>query len=956
MSNYNFLEIEKKWQKFWQDAKIGVVEPDSNKEKYFIIWAYLTVSGFHHVGHMRGFSYADAIARYKRMQGFNVLLPAGGHASGNSAVAKAKKISENDTETINYYKEMGLTDKDIKTISTPEGFVDFFSRRYIEDYKAFGFIGDWKRFTVTTYPDYNKFIEWQFRKLKDLGLLIQAPYYATTCVNCGPVAVDPSEMDLSKGGKAEKNEYTIIKLEFEKPGQYIVVATLRPETMFGQTNVWLNYDQEYVKIKVGKEIWIASKEFSEKTSWQKEEKIEIIEKINGKELVGKYCKAPYVNREIIILPSELCDSAVGTGIVTSVPSDAPADWIGLSDLQRSKEKCEKYNLDWQKIKDIKPIPIIKSKDFGEYAAIEICERYGIKSQTDTEKLELAKKEAYKKGFHTGVLLDNCGIFKRMKVEDAKNKMKEDLIAKGQADIFYDLSEEVICRCGGKVVIKKVPDQWFIDYDNKQLTEKTKKHIETMTLLPEQFKQNLSGIIDWFGKRACARQGRWLGTKLPFDKSYTIEPIADSTLYPIYYLVSKYVNDGTIKTEQLTEKFFDYVYLERGTKEQVSKETGIKEETIERIRKDVEYWYPLTINLGGKEHQTVHFPVFLMNHVAILPEKYYPKGIFVNWWVVSRVGKISKSKGGVRGLSDEAKTYSIDAMRLFYANIANPFVDISFEKDDLINYKQRLDKIYNLIEEIILEKENTKDTRLDIWLSSIWHTKLKSITENLEVIEFKTATDDIYFNFYNDLLWYRNRGGSNKEVLISVIKEWILTMGLFTPHLSEEINEKLGNKELVSVSCFPKANEKKINTEIIEEEKTIEKMVGDIRNIIKMSGVEKPNKITLFVSSDINYKLFKELKEEIEIKQNRNIKELMHHFLDKYSENKELVNKAITSAIKNPAMLCVAENQNKEFAMYMFARDFFSRIFDCNIEIIKAEASEHSKAKLSLPGKIGILVE
>ncbi len=952
MSNYNFSEVEKKWQKKWEEQKIGVVNPIENKPKYFIIWAYLTVSGFHHVGHMRGFSYADAIARFKRMNGFNVLLPAGGHASGNSAVAKAKKISENDTETINYYKEMGLTDKDIKTISTPEGFVDFFSKKYVEDYKDFGFIGDWQRFTVTTYPDYNKFIEWQFKKLKDLGLLIQAPYYATVCVNCGPVAVDPSEMDLSKGGKAEKNEYTIIKLQYEKPGQYIVVATLRPETMFGQTNVWLDYNQTYVKIKVGEETWIASNDFAEKIAWQKEEKSEIVGQISGKELVGKYCLAPYVNREIIILPSKFCDPTVGTGIVTSVPSDAPADWIGLYDLQRSKEECEKYGLDFEKIKEIKPIPIIKSKDFGEFAAIEICEKYGINSQDDIEKLELAKKEVYKKGFHTGVLLDSCGAFKGMKVEDAKNKMKEDLISKGQADIFYDLSEEVVCRCGGKVVIKKVPDQWFIDYDNKELTEKTKKHIETMTLLPEQFKQNLPGILDWFGKRACARQGRWLGTKLPFDKSYTIEPIADSTLYPIYYLVSKYVNDGTIKTEQLTEQFFDYVYLGKGKAE----DTGIEKTIVERIRKDVEYWYPLDINLGGKEHQTVHFPVFLMNHVGILPEKYYPKGIFVNWWVVSKSGKISKSKGGVRSLGDEAKTYSVDAMRLFYANIANPFVDISFEKEDLINYKQRLDKIYNLIEEIIDEKENNKDTRLDSWLESMWQTRLKSITENMEVIEFKNATDEIYFNFYNDISWYRNRGGNNKEILISVLKEWILTMGLFTPHLSEELNEKISVKELVSVSSFPKINLKKINTEIIEDEKRIEKMVGDIRNIIKMSGVEKPNKVTLFISAESNYLLFKELKEEIEIKQNRNVKELMHYFLDKYKDNKELVNKTITSAIKNPAMLSVPENQNKEFTMYVFARDFFSKTLECNVEIIKAESSGHPKAKTALPGKVGILVE
>ncbi len=952
MSGYDFLEVEKKWQEVWEEKKIGVVEPVEGMQKYFIIWAYLTVSGFHHVGHMRGFSYADAIARYKRMNGFNVLLTAGGHASGNSAVAKAKKVYEKDMETINYYRRMGLTDNDLKTISTPEGFVDFFSKKYVEDYKKFGFIGDWRRFTVTTNPDYSKFIEWQFKKLKELGLLIQAPYYATYCPKCGPVAVDPSEMDISKGGNAEKNEYTIIKLQYEKPGQYIVVATLRPETMFGQTNIWVDSETEYAKMQVGEELWIASKEFAEKLKYQKDENIQVIGHIRGRAMLGTYCFAPYVNREIPILPARFCDPAVGTGIVTSVPSDAPADWIGLYDLQRSKEECEKYGLDFEKIKAIKPISIIKSKDFGEFPAINICKKYCITSQDDIEKLELAKKEVYKKGFHTGVLLPSCGEFAGMKVEDAKNKMKQDLLSKNLADVFYDLSEEVVCRCGCKVVIKKIPDQWFIDYSNKELTERTKKHIDAMTILPEQFRQNLPFILDWFDKRACARQGRWLGTKLPFDKSYTIEPIADSTLYPIYYLVSKYVNEGTLKTEQLTEKFFDFVYLGKGTAE----DTGIEKTIVERIRKDVEYWYPLDINLGGKEHQTVHFPVFLMNHVAILPEKYYPRGIFVNWWVVAKQGKISKSKGGVRSLNDEAKTYSVDAMRLFYANIANPFVDISFEKEDLMNYKQRLDKIYNLVIEILDAQNNNSDTRLDNWLGSIWQTRLKSITDNMDVIEFKNATDDIYFNFYNDISWYLNRGGSNKDLLKSILKEWVLTMGLFTPHLAEELYEQLNGERLVLTANFPKADEKKINSQAIEDEKRVEKAVSEIRNVMRMADMSAPKKVTLFISESWQYDFFKELREEIEIKQNRNINELMHYFLDKYMGHKELVSKTIPSALKNPAMLSVPDSQSREFTIYVFARDFFSKVLGCNVDIIKAENSNHQKAKTALPGKVGILVE
>ncbi|MDD3244528.1 MAG: leucine--tRNA ligase [Candidatus ainarchaeum sp.] len=954
---YDFSSTEKKWQNIWNAKKIGSVSRDLNKKKYFIIWAYLTVSGFHHVGHMRGFSYADAISRYKRMQGYNVLLPAGGHASGNAAVAKAKKVCENHKETVDYYKEMGLTDEDLKKISTPEGFVDFFSKRYITDYRDYGFIGDWQRFTVTTNPDYNKFIEWQFKKLKEKELLIQKPYYATVCVECGPVAVDPSEMDLSKGGTAEKNEYTLIKLQYQEPNQYIVVATLRPETMFGQTNVWLDYNQTYVKIKVVDEIWIASKEFAEKIKYQKEN-TQILGQINGKELVGKYCLAPAINREIIILPSSFCDSNIGTGIVTSVPSDAPADWIGLYDLQRSPEDCKSFGLDYEVIKEIKPISIIQSKDFGKFPAIEICEKLNINSQKDIEKLEDAKKEVYKKGFHTGVMLENCGKFAGMKVEDAKNLMKEDLIKENHADIFYDLSEEVICRCGSKVLIKKVDDQWFIDYSNEKLTNDTIDHVKTMNILPETFKTNLPQILNWFDARACARQGTWLGTKLPFDQSYTIEPISDSTLYPIYYLISLYVNNGKINAEQLTEEFFDYVFLNKGESREVSQKTDIDFNLLEEIKKDVEYWYPLDINLGGKEHQTVHFPVFLMNHVGILPKKYHPQGIFVNWWVVAKSGKISKSKGGVKSIADEAKRYSVDAIRLFYANIANPFVDISFEEDDLKNYKQRIDKIYSFIEEIINDKQliEKESEKIDDWLISQFNIRLEKIINSMDRIEFKNATDEIYFNFYNDLLWYRNRNGKNKKVLMNLIIEWIKTMGLFTPHLSEELNQMVGNKYIIAETEFPKVDVSKINLDLDKDEQTIEKTTSDIRNVIKMANLENPKKITLFISEKWIYNLFNELKEEIIIKENRNVKELMNKYLEKYPQNKPQVSKIITWAIKTPAILEDIKDQETEYLFYKEIKEFLEKNLEVDLEIILAEESVDPKSKQALPKKIGILIQ
>ncbi len=951
---YDYKTFEKKWQNAWAESKINYSEVDSNKPKYFIIWAYLTVSGFQHVGHMRGYSYADAIARYKRMRGYNVLMPAGGHASGNGAVAKAQKVKEGDKEVISYYKERGLTDQDLKTISSPEGFVSYFSEKYIQDYKDYGFIVDDRRFTVTTNLDYNKFIEWQFKKLNEKKLLIQKPYFATACVKCGPVAVDPSEMDLSKGGTAEKNEYTILKLKFEKENEFIVVATLRPETIFGQTNVWLDYNIDYVKIKVGDEVWIGSIEFAEKLKYQRED-TKILETIKGKDLVSKYVTPPKIERKIIILPSKFCDPKIGTGIVTSVPSDAPSDYIGLYDLQTSESECKKYNLNYQDVKNIQLISIIKSKGYGDYPAKEICEKLKIRSQEDEEKLEEAKKEIYKVGYHTGIMKDNCGEFANLKVEVAKDKIRDDLIKNNQAYLFYDLSEEVLCRCGEPVVIKKIDDQWFIKYSDQELTTKTIEHTKEMNILPEQFKTNLENILNWFDDRACARQGRWLGTKLPFDKSYTIEPISDSTLYPIYYLVSLYINNKELKTEQLTEDFFDFVFLEKGEIKDVSTKTGVEIELLEKIRKDVDYWYPLDINLGGQEHQTVHFPTFLMNHVSILPEKYYPQGIFVNWWVVSKTGKISKSKGGVGSIGKEAEKYSIDAIRLFYANVASPFSNISFEDEDLFVYKTRLEKIFTFVEHIIestdlLEK---KEDKLDLWLESIFNIRLNTIIQAMERIEFKVATDEIYFNFYNDLVWYQRRGGNNKSIFKKILHKWIKTMGMFTPHISEELNTKLGYDDIIITSSFPEVDEIKIDFNLVSSEKKIDDLISEMRNVIKMAGLEKPNKITLFISEEWKYKFYKEVIDQLKI--TRNVGQLIPLFISHYEEHKDEVSKTITRLMKNPVTEEIT-SQKEEFSFYKDIEGFLEKIFDCDVSIKKGEEGTNPKAKIASPGRSGILVE
>jgi len=420
--NYDYVSIEEKWQKQWFENKIQEAVK-KNKKKFFIHFAYPGVSGYLHVGHMRGFTYCDIIARYKRMSGFDVIFPAGFHASGIPSIGFAKKVERKDKITIESLKEYGVSQELIKKLTDPKEVVNYFSKVYVEDYwKKFGFLIDYSRIMSTISDGYKKFIEWQFHKLKEKDLLIQKPHFAPFCPNCGPVAVDKSETDISKGGSSEILEFTVIKFKL-KDGTVLPAATLRPETIFGVTNMWVNADVKYIKAKIRDETWILSEEAFEKISYQLDDVKKLSEIISGKELIGKTCIIPMINRKIPILSGPFADPNVATGIVMSVPAHAPYDWIALVESG----------------KDIDPITIIDVKSYGTNPAKEACEQFNVKSQKETEKLDLATEEVYKKEFHTGYLNDKCGQYAGIKVSDIKDEVKNELLSRNEAKVMREFS-------------------------------------------------------------------------------------------------------------------------------------------------------------------------------------------------------------------------------------------------------------------------------------------------------------------------------------------------------------------------------------------------------------------------------------------------------------------------------------------------------------------------------------
>lgn len=957
----DFPAIEAKWRNAWYEARINESNPVPGKKKFFMIFAYPGVTGYLHIGHMRGYTVSDAIVRYKKMTGHEVLFPVGTHATGNGAISFARRVERGDPAVIDVLKANRVPEERVAKLCDPMEVVRFFNEVYVRDYwKRFGFLSDWRRFTCTIYPDYSRFIEWQMRKLMADGLLVQRPYYAPACVEHGPVAIDASETDISKGGNAEVLEYTLLKFDLED-GRKLVAATLRPETVFGLTNFWLNPETEYVDVEVEGEIWVTSRPAAEKLKHQKD-KVFIKGSANGSSLMGRRCRAPYTNKMVAIFPSSLCDPNVGTGLVMSVPSDAPVDWIGLVELERDREARKMYGITDEMIREARPIPIITTPGYGPLPAVEVTEKMGITSLSDP-RLEDATKEVYKTGFHKGVMNDSCGDFAGQPVESAKEAMREEMLSSGQADLFYDLSEEVLCRCGEKVLIKKIPDQWFIDYANPALTERSKEHALTMKILPREYYDNIQNVLEWYRERACVRLGNWLGTRFPFDQRWIIEAIADSTLYPVYYVISRYVNEGSIRPEGMDEQFFDYVLLGKGQLEAVSRASGFDKEVVEQIRGEFEYWYPLDINLGGKEHMTVHFPVFLMNHVAILRPQHWPRGIMVNWYITGTGGKISKSKGGAQPIPDAAERFGVDAMRLFYSHIASLYVDVEWDDAKVEAYRERLERIWKMVGDMV-SAESGQPSSVDRWLDARMQVRLARTHELMKDFDLRSYSNEVFFEIPQDFRWYSRRGGRNKDAISRALNLWIPLMAPVAPHLAEEMWELAGKPRFVSTVQLPVGI---VDHAVLSEEakeRLIERLMSDVGEIVKVTGIH-PSVAVVMTAPEWKHDMLRDAlaqqgpKLDISVL----IKAAMTRARSPEAK-KEMPNYAREMAAEvqrlSPDERRIMAASIDELAVVAGAAQFLGAELACKVEVYSAEDASRrdpkSRAKYARPGRPAVYLE
>ncbi|WP_319506673.1 leucine--tRNA ligase [uncultured Methanolobus sp.] len=870
--DYDAQRIENKWQSRWNESRIFEPEPDE-REKFFITIPYPYLNGNLHAGHTRTFTIGDVIARHKRMLGYNVLYPMGFHVTGTPIVGLAELIANKDPQTIDVYSRLHRIPDDIlETLTTPEKIVEYFSVEAEKAMRSIGYSIDWRRKFTTTDDTYKKFIEWQFNLLHDKGLIVKGAHPVKWCPNDNNPVEDH---DILHGEEATIVDFTLMKFRYD--GMVLPCATLRPETIFGVTNLWVNPDIEHAKIKVTKdgreEIWIVSQEAYRKLTFT-DRTIEFIENVPGKDLIGIKVKNPLSGNEVITLPASFVKAENGSGIVMSVPAHAPYDYLALKDLY--DKDISEYGIT-EDLRDIKLISLIHAKEFGEYPAVEAVEQFGVKDQKDP-KAEEATKMVYRREFHGGVLKENTGKYAGVAVSKIKDILTRDLIEQGIGEVFYEFSEPVVCRCGTPCVVNMVKGQWFLNYSNPEWKDKVYKCIENMDIIPEELRVEFNNKVDWLKDKACARK-KGLGTKLPFDPNWLIESLGDSTIYMSYYITNKFFAQG-IDVEQLKPALFDYVLLSKGTVQQAAIDTGLPESLIANIKSDFDYWYPVDLRSSGKDLVPNHLLFFLFHHVAIFDEDKWPRALAVNGFVSLEGQKMSKSKGPILTLREAVDTYGADVSRMYILSSAEQTQDADWRNSGVETSRKQVERFYKLANEIIdcgatsgIEGELKL---IDRWMLSRLQQCIRETNNDMTSIRTRSALQNAFFLLYNDVKWYQRRGGS--ALLYDVLDTWVRLMAPFTPHICEELWAAMGHNDgdFVSQAVYPIFCPRFTDNDAELAEELMCSTLSDIEEIIKVTKIT-PKMVALYTSPQWKVKAFKmalEMKNEGDLNPGKLIKTLM----------------------------------------------------------------------------------
>ena len=932
-------EIEARWQRAWEEAHVFEADPDPTKPKMFITFPYPYLNGIGHVGHLYTFMKAEIYARYMRMRGFNVLFPQGFHATGQPIVAAARRLREGDPLWRKILKSYGISDEEIERFKDPRYWVKYFMGRWIAALKRIGASIDWRRTFHTTElnPAYDRFVRWQYNRLREMGLVVKAKHPVVWCPREG---IPVGDHDRSEGEGVVPEEIVVIK--FRMNGKVLPAATYRPETTYGVTNMWVNPEATYVEAEVDGEVWIVSKEAVEKLRFLGKD-VNVRKEMRGEDLLGAYVENPVNGRKVPVLPGRFVDPDFATGVVMSVPAHAPYDWIALEDLKRDER--------WHDVVEkIEPVSLIELEGYSEFPARDAVEKYGIKSQEDEELLEKATEEIYKKEFYEGRLKEIFGDLAGKTVQEAKDEIVRRFVERGWATTMWILPRPVICRCGARCVVHIV-DQWFLKYSDPAWKAKAHEAAENTVWIPAEVRKMVHTTIDWLRDWACTRDVRAsLGTRLPWDETQYVESLSDSTVYMAYYTIAKYLEhpeEYGIDLEKVRDSLFDYVFHGKGDPERVAEENGVPPDILRRMREEFEYWYPVDLRVTGKDLVQNHVTFSVFHHAVLFPGKHIRQW-GVNGWVTISGEKMSKSKGNVVTMEEAPEMFGADAVRFVEAYAGNATLDdANVDLDLAASMPERLLTFIRFVEDWY-GRGREEESIVDRWLVAKLSGIVRRVREDYELLRTRDAVNDAWFSMWSLARRYLRLTGRNpgRRAFSTFIEAWIKMLAPIVPHTCEEAWHRIGKKTFVSVEGFPEPMDVDERAERLVD--YVLDLVEDMKNTVKLAKVERPQKLVVVLADPRLYGVVKTVKEKL-------LSEGVRAAMDAIPEDlKPRLAPNVQKAAKRPDRLPdVVGSREEERAALEALKVYITEEVGLPVEIV--DEYDHPKAERALPFRPALIV-
>lgn len=786
---YEFDKIEKKWQQKWEEDGAFRIDEGSDKPKYYALEMFPYPSGNLHMGHVRNYSIGDIVARYKKMQGFNVLHPMGWDSFGlpaeNAAIKNGTPPSDWTWSNIDSMRDQ---------------------------LKRLGFSYDWDREVATAKPDYYKFTQWMFLQLYKNNLAYKKKSFVNWCPSCQTVLANeqvvngkcdrcksevgkkdleqwffkitdyaqkllddidkldgwPDKVKAMQSNWIGRSEGAEMTFKIDGTDETLTVFTTRPDTIYGVSYMVMAPEHPMVEELIkGKKEEAACREFIAKVQGLSE----IVRSATDTEkegvFTGCYMINPFTEEKIPLYLANYVFLDYGTGVVMGVPAHD----------QRDFDFAKKYDL---------PIRIVIQP-----------EGQNIKSEDMTE------------AFAAEGIMENSGEFNGLTNNEALEKMIAYAEEKGigARKVNFRLRDWLISRqryWGAPIPVVYCPVCGTVEIPEEQLP----------VMLPENVK------FTGQGKSPLSECPEFVNTTCP-----------------------KCGGPAKRETDTMDTFVCSSWYFLRYTDPKNDKMPFSKEKS--------DYWMNVDQYIGGVEHAILHllyarfFTKVLHDLGYVSCDEPFDK-LLTQGMVLKDGSKMSKSVGNVVSPEEIIGKYGADTARLFILFAAPPERDLDWNDTAVEGSFRFLNRVWRAVDDLTPYLTDDKIdaaslTDEDKKLRLAVNSSIKKVTEDCERFSFNTAISSI-MEMVNAIYAYKEKVATddyNKAVISEAIESLIIMLSPFVPHISFEMWEMIGKVQDLSTVEWPKVDE---NALVVSEIEVVLQINGKIRDKIMIAPDLSPDEM------------------------------------------------------------------------------------------------------------------